>query len=96
MEGRAGSTALPLNRGHIADEWEGCPVARQCHRNLWREAPSMGFWAVLEESTPEETMCPVLASGLSPPPRHPDRSWNCIGNSGQVQPVHCVGEMQHN
>lgn len=26
MEARAGSTELPLNRGHVADEWKGCPV----------------------------------------------------------------------
>lgn len=60
--------------GHIADEWKGCLVARWCHRTLWREAPSTGFRAGMEESTPEETMHPVLASRLSPLPRHPDRS----------------------
>lgn len=45
------------------------------------------------ESMPGEAVCPSLR--LNPLPRH-CQELNCIGNSGQVQPAHCVGEMQHN
>lgn len=45
MEGGEGSTALPLSRGHIADEWDGVqwsqePLGRTC---MLGEAPGMGF-----------------------------------------------------
>lgn len=64
------STGDTLQMSGRDAQWSWEPLGRTC---ILGEAPSMGFQADFEESTPGEAMCPVPVSGLSPPPRHPDR-----------------------
>lgn len=78
---RKSHSTATQQEGHIADEWQGCPVAQTVSRReplgrtcMLREAHSMGVQVDFKENMPGEVMGPVPASGLSSLPRHPDRS----------------------